>query len=51
MRLARLATASGPRSVVADGDHWVQIADPFGHGWCLLQFLGGGYDAIATAPA
>ncbi len=29
MRLARLATASGPRSVVADGDHWVQIADPF----------------------
>lgn len=22
----------------------VQLADPFGHGWCLLQFLGRGYD-------
>ena len=29
----------------------VRLADPWGHGWCLLQFLGGGYDAIATAPA
>ena len=26
----------------------VQIADPFGHGWCLLQFLGRGYDEITT---
>jgi lactoylglutathione lyase len=26
----------------------VQLADPFGHGWCLLQFEGRGYDAIAT---
>ena len=26
----------------------VQLADPFGHGWCLLQFLGRGYDEIAT---
>ncbi|MBB5209223.1 lactoylglutathione lyase [Chiayiivirga flava] len=25
-----------------------QCADPFGHGFCLLQFLGRGYDAIAT---
>jgi lactoylglutathione lyase len=25
----------------------VAIADPFGHGWCLLQFLGRGYDEIA----
>ncbi|MBX9403333.1 VOC family protein [Lysobacter sp. BMK333-48F3] len=24
----------------------VAIADPFGHGWCLLQFLGRGYDEI-----
>lgn len=24
------------------------VADPFGHGWCLLQFLGRGYDEIAT---
>lgn len=26
----------------------VQLADPFGHGWCLLQFLGRGYDELAT---
>ena len=26
-----------------------QFADPFGHGFCLLQFDGRGYDAIATA--
>ena len=26
----------------------VQVADPFGHGWCLLQFQGRGYDEIAT---
>ncbi|WP_242107735.1 VOC family protein [Luteimonas aquatica] len=25
----------------------VQLADPYGHGWCLLQFLGRGYDEIA----
>ena len=24
------------------------LADPFGHGFCFLQFEGGGYDAIAT---
>ena len=26
----------------------VQLADPFGHGWCLLQFIGRGYDEIST---
>jgi predicted enzyme related to lactoylglutathione lyase len=29
---------------------WGRIAmmsDPFGHGFCLLQFLGGGYDEVA----
>jgi predicted enzyme related to lactoylglutathione lyase len=25
------------------------MADPFGHGFCLVQFLGRGYDEIATA--
>lgn len=46
------ALAAGARQ---EGDirqaHWgriAQIADPFGHGWCLLQFLGRGYDEIAT---
>jgi len=24
------------------------MADPFGHGFCLVQFVGGGYDEIAT---
>lgn len=24
------------------------LADPFGHGFCLLQFVGRGYDEIAT---
>lgn len=26
----------------------VQLADPYGHGWCLIQFQGRGYDEIAT---
>mgnify|MGYP000889300410 FL=1 len=26
----------------------VQLADPFGHGWCLLEFTARGYDAIAS---
>lgn len=25
------------------------MADPFGHGFCLVQFVGTGYDAIATS--
>lgn len=25
------------------------MADPFGHGFCLVQFLGRGYDEIATS--
>ncbi|MBD9436032.1 VOC family protein [Pseudoxanthomonas sp. PXM03] len=26
----------------------VRLADPWGHGWCLLQFVNRGYDEIAT---
>jgi predicted enzyme related to lactoylglutathione lyase len=26
------------------------FADPFGHGVCLIEFVGKGYDEIATAP-
>ena len=26
------------------------FADPFGHGFCLIQFLGRGYDGIAGPP-
>jgi len=32
----------------ADWGRIVTLADPFGHGWCLLQFLGRGYDEIRT---
>lgn len=32
----------------ADWGRIVTVADPFGHAWCLLQFLGRGYDEIAT---
>lgn len=32
----------------ADWGRIVTLADPFGHGWCLLQFRGRGYDEIAT---
>ncbi len=26
----------------------VTVSDPFGHGWCLLQFLGRGYNEITS---
>ncbi|MGL4962094.1 MAG: VOC family protein [Inquilinus sp.] len=29
----------------------VQLADPFGHGLCLIEFLNRGYDEIADPPA
>jgi len=29
----------------------VAIADPFGHGMCLIEFLGRGYDEIASSVA
>lgn len=33
--------------------NWGRIAtfaDPFGHGFCLIEFIGRGYDEIASAP-
>lgn len=44
---AGLIREGGIRS--ADWGRIVQLADPFGHGWCLLEFSARGYDAIATA--
>ncbi len=35
----------------AETHNWGRIAhlaDPFGHGFCLIEFLGRGYDEIAT---
>jgi len=43
--LAAGARAEGQVREAAWG-RLVQLADPFGHGWCLLQFLGRGYDEI-----
>jgi lactoylglutathione lyase len=44
--LASGAVQEGPLRE-ANWGRIVQLADPFGHGWCLLQFLGRGYDEIA----
>ena len=45
--LAAGATQEGDIREAAWG-RIVQLADPFGHGWCLLQFLGRGYDELTT---
>ena len=53
---AALARALAAGAIQEDGireANWgriVRLADPFGHGWCLLQFLGRGYDEIAVPP-
>jgi lactoylglutathione lyase len=45
--LAAGAVQEGPIRQ-ADWGRIATVADPFGHGWCLLQFSGRGYDEIAT---
>lgn len=48
--LARALAAGARQENEVRTANWgriVTIADPFGHGWCLLQFLGSGYDEIA----
>jgi predicted enzyme related to lactoylglutathione lyase len=47
--LAAGATAEGEISEHAWG-RMALLADPFGHGVCLLQWTGRGYDAIASPP-
>lgn len=47
--LARALAAGARQEGPVRTETWgriVQLADPFGHGWCLLQFLGRGYDEI-----
>lgn len=49
--LARVLAAGATQEGAIRDNNWgriVQLADPFGHGWCLLQFRGRGYDEIAT---
>ncbi len=45
--IAAGAIAEGPISTAAWG-RLAMFGDPFGHGFCLVQFLGKGYDEIAT---
>lgn len=49
---ARVEAAGAVREGGIRAANWGRIAtyaDPFGHGFCLLQFSGRGYDEIATA--
>lgn len=48
--LARAEQAGLRRETDIRSQPWgriVQLADPFGHGWCLVEFSAAGYDAIA----
>jgi predicted enzyme related to lactoylglutathione lyase len=50
--LARAVRAGASAETEIRNEAWgriVQLADPFGHGFCLIQFLGRGYDEIAGA--
>lgn len=49
--LARAIAAGAVQEHATRETSWgriVQIADPYGHGWCLIEFAGRGYDEIAT---
>jgi hypothetical protein len=48
--VARAERAGAVREGVVQTHGWgriAQMADPFGHGFCVIQFLGRGYDEIA----
>jgi predicted enzyme related to lactoylglutathione lyase len=49
--VARALTAGAKLEQPVRTSSWGNLAlmaDPFGHGFCLVQFLGRGYDEIAT---
>lgn len=48
--LAAGAALEGEVQTYAWG-HIARMADPFGHGFCLIQFRGRGYDEIASRRA
>jgi predicted enzyme related to lactoylglutathione lyase len=51
--LARAEGAGARREAEPATHAWgriVRLADPFGHGVCLVQFHGRGYDEIVTEP-
>ena len=50
--LQRAVTAGATLEKPVQTSKWGRLAllaDPFGHGFCLVQFLGKGYDEIAQA--
>jgi lactoylglutathione lyase len=51
--LARAVAAGAVAETEIRTESWgriVVLADPFGHGLCLIQFLGRGYDEITSPP-
>lgn len=49
--LARAIAAGAVQEGPTRDARWgrtVQIADPYGHGWCLIEFRDRGYDEITT---
>ena len=49
--LARAIAAGAVQEGATRDAPWgrlVQLADPYGHGWCLIEFHGRGYDPIKT---
>lgn len=49
--LARALAAGAVQEQAIQSASWGKLAlmaDPFGHGFCLLQFVGRGYDEIAS---
>jgi lactoylglutathione lyase len=48
------ATAAGAKLEgpvkASDWGDLALMSDPFGHGFCLIEFRGRGYDEIATPP-
>jgi predicted enzyme related to lactoylglutathione lyase len=48
--IAAGATLEGPIHSFAWGRQ-ACLSDPFGHGFCLLQWRAGGYDEVTLAPA
>ncbi len=51
--IARAVAAGATLERAAERKPWGRIAlfaDPFGHGFCLLQFEGRGYDEVAGSP-
>ena len=45
--LAAGAIQEGPTAIQRWGKI-ARLADPFGHGFCLIEFTGRGYDEVAT---